>query len=430
MASFYSSDDAVVGAAPVLHLASGAKNASQVEGYIHPDFWPVARLFKSLIPSPEPGGAALCIFHRGRKVVDLWGGTTDATGARWNADTASMSYSTTKGVASTLLHVLVDKGLVDYDEPVAKHWPEFAYGGKEKITVRQVMCHEAGLYDIASMVDHARRMLDWDYMVHALEAAHPIHEPGKAHGYHGLTYGFLVGEIIQRVTGKKFAQVLEEEISRPLQLDGLFVGLPDDQAHRKATLQLGGLQGQQGGANRTRAYLAGINRWLQLLGIPVDLREAERALMPHGIDEVSFNSPEFAAACIPSANGVFTARSLATLYATLAGGGQLGDVRLISEKTLHRASTVQNRTVDRVVPFPMQWRLGYHRPFTMSLGGGLGGGIRHGIGHFGFGGSGAWADFDRNLSVALTLNSGVGTPFGDLRIVRISTAAVRCADRR
>lgn len=426
MASIFSSDEAVTGARPVLHLASGSSSTSLVEGYIHPDFWSVARLFKSLIPSPGPGGAALCIFHRGRKVVDLWGGTTDSTGARWNADTASLSYSTTKGVASTLLHVLVDKGLLDYDEPVAKHWPEFAYGGKQKITVRQVMSHEAGLYDISSMVDHARRMLDWDYMVRALEAAHPIHEPGTAHGYHGLTYGYLVGEIIQRVTGKPFGQVLQEEITGPLDLDGLYIGLPAEQAHRKAVLALSGIQARQGGADRTRSYLAAINRWLQMVGVPVDLREAERALIPHGIDEVDFNSPEFAAACIPSANGVFTARSLATLYAVLAGGGEMNGVRLISEKTLHRASTIQNRTVDRVVPFPMQWRLGYHRPFTM----GLGGGIRHGIGHFGFGGSGAWADFDRNLAVGMTLNSGVGTPFGDLRIVRVSTAAVRCADRR
>jgi CubicO group peptidase (beta-lactamase class C family) len=429
MASFLSSlssDELMTGAAPVLRLASGTRHASLVEGDVHPDFWSVARLFKSLIPSPDPGGAALCIYHRGRKVVDLWGGTVDAAGARWNADTTSISYSTTKGVASTLLHVLVDKGLVDYDEPVAKHWPEFACAGKEKITIRQVMCHEAGLYDVRSMIDHARRMLDWDYMVRALEAARPIHEPGKAHGYHGFTYGFLVGEIIQRVTGKPFPQVLEEEITRPLRLDGLFIGLPQDQAHRKATLQLAGIQSHRGGADSARGYLAAINRWLQMFGIPVDLREAERALIPHGIDEFDFNSPEFAAACIPSANGVFTARSLATLYATLAAGGQLDGVRLMSEKTLYRASTIQNRTVDRVVPFPMQWRLGYHRPFTL----GFGTGVRHGIGHFGFGGSGAWADLDRNLSVALTLNSGVGTPFGDLRIVRVSTAAARCADRR
>ncbi len=425
MASHPPSQDRELGSAPVLRLASGGRESSLVEGYIHPDFWPVARLFKSLVPTAGHGGAALCIYHRGRKVVDMWGGTTDAKGTRWQSDTASISYSTTKGVASTLVHVLVDRGLLDYDEPVSRHWPEFGYAGKQGITLRQVMCHEAGLYDIRSMVDHARRMLDWEYMVRAIEAAHPIHEPGKAHGYHGLTYGWLVGELIQRVTGKPFAQVLEEEISRPLGLDGLFVGLPPEQAHRKATLQLSGVQGR-GGADRTRGYLSAVNSWLRTLGIPVDLREAERALMPHGIDELDFNSPEFAAACIPSAGGVFTARSLAALYATLAAGGERDGVRLLSPETLRRASTIQNRTVDRVVPFPMQWRLGYHRPFTL----GLGTGVRHGIGHFGFGGSGAWADLDRDLAVALTLNSGVGTPFGDLRIIRVSTAAVRCADRR
>jgi CubicO group peptidase (beta-lactamase class C family) len=428
MASLYSDHDAVNGAAPVLRLASGERSATQCEGYIHPDFWSVARMFKSMIP-PTAGGAALCIWHRGRKVVDLWGGSTDESGTPWLQDTASISYSTTKGVASTLLHVLADKGLVDYDEPVAKHWPEFAYNGKEKITIRQVMCHEAGLYDIRGMIDHARRMLDWEHMIGALEAARPVHEPGKHHGYHGLTYGYLVGEIIQRVTNRSFCEVLDTEIRRPLGLEGFYIGLPEADAHCKATLSLGGLQAQKGGMDRTRNYLATASKWLKTFGIPIDLREAERALIPHGIDELDFNSVEFAGACIPSANGVFTARSLATLYATLAGGGQMNGVRLMSEQTLHKASTVQNRTMDRVVPFPMHWRLGYHRPFTMTTLG-FGPVVRRGIGHFGFGGSGAWADLDRNLAVALTLNSGVGTPFGDLRIVRISTAAVRCADRR
>src|SRR5262249_13843580 len=159
------------------------------------------------------------------------------------------------------------------------HWPEFAHSGKGNITIRQVMCHEAGLYDIRGMIDHARRMLDWEYMIRALEAAHPIHEPGKAHGYHGLTYGYLVGEIIQRVTGKPFCQVLEEEIAKPLDLDGLYIGLPEAEAHRRAQLQLAGLQKREGGADRTRNYLATVNSWLQTFGVPIDLREAERALI-------------------------------------------------------------------------------------------------------------------------------------------------------
>jgi len=413
----------LTGPSAVLSFQRGMKTA-QVEGYIHPDFWSVARLFKTMVPAGGPGGAALCIYHRGAKVVDLWGGSLDSNGSPWLSDTASVSYSTTKGIASTLLHILADRGLVDYDEPVATHWPEFAQAGKENITIRQVMCHEAGLYDIRSMIDHARRMLDWDYMIHALEAATPIHRPGAAHGYHGLTYGYLVGEIIQRVSGKSFAQVLEEELAKPLDLDGCYVGLPEALAHRKATLVAMGMNSGNGGTERARRYLGAINRWLRMFGVPVDLREAERALIPNGIDELDFNSIEFAAAPNPSASGIFTARSLARVYAALASGGELDGVRICSEKTVHKASTVQNTTVDRVVPFPMHWRLGYHRPFTLGVP------VRHGIGHFGFGGSGAWADLDRNLSVALVLNSGVGTPFGDLRIVRISTAAARCADRR
>ena len=127
---------------------------------------------------------------------------------------------------------------------------------------------------------------------------------------------------------------------------------------------------------------------------------------------------------IPAANGVFTARSLAKLYAVLAGGGALNGVRLLSEGTLRRATEVQTRAMDGVVPFPMHWRLGYHRANTIGVR------VKNGFGHAGFGGSGGWADPDRNLSVAMVVNSGTGTPFGDLRMVRIGSAAARCAERR
>jgi CubicO group peptidase (beta-lactamase class C family) len=127
---------------------------------------------------------------------------------------------------------------------------------------------------------------------------------------------------------------------------------------------------------------------------------------------------------VPAANGHFTARSLAKLYAMLAAGGEFDGVRILSEETVARAGEVQNRGIGRVVPYPMHWRLGYHRVNTIR------GKAPRGFGHSGFGGSGAWADPDRDLSVALVLNSGTGTPFGDLRIVQISGTALRCADRR
>jgi CubicO group peptidase (beta-lactamase class C family) len=395
-----------------------------LRGTVHPDFKRVARVFERLLPE-EVGGAALCIYHRGEKVVDCWGGTRDLAGNPWQEDTLSLSYSTSKGVTSTLLHMCVDRGLIDYDDPVRKYWPEFAHAGKADITVRQVMCHEAGLYQIRRMVDHARRMLDWDYMVEALGDAIPCHEPGRSHGYHGFTYGWLVGELIQRVTGKPFTELLQSEIARPLGLDGLYIGLPADQMHRRAQLIPSAITSADGNVlNAMRRWTRGINRVLRVIGQPIDLMALAEALVPEGIEELDFDSPEFLSVPIPAANGMFTARSLAKMYAVLANDGELHGVRLLGRDTLWRATEVQNRGIGRVIPVPMHWRLGYHRVAT------LGPGIPNGFGHYGFGGSGAFADPDRELAVALTLNSGVGTPFGDLRIVRIGTTALRCAEER
>ncbi|MGI9592822.1 MAG: serine hydrolase domain-containing protein [Myxococcota bacterium] len=397
-----------------------------LEGYVHPDFSDVARVLRRQLPGSrrrfEPGGAAVCIFHRGELVVDCWGGTRDAEGDPWEEDTIAISFSTTKGVASTLLHILVDRGLVDYEAPVREYWPEFGEGGKEELTVRQVLAHEAGLYAIRPLIDHASEMLDWERMTRALAVAEPRHRPGASHGYHAFTYGWLVGEIIQRVTGRRFSEVLEEEVAKPLELDGLYVGVPREQMHRRAQL----IQRRRRRRSTDSIEQAGeqLARRIRFARLRFDPVEAVAALMPQGVEEIDFGSETFAAASIPAANGHFTARSLAKLYAVLAAGGELGGVRLLSEETVARAGEVQNRGVGRVVPYPMHWRLGYHRVNTIR------GRAPRGFGHSGFGGSGAWADPERELAVALVLNSGTGTPFGDLRIIQISGAALRCADRR
>jgi CubicO group peptidase (beta-lactamase class C family) len=356
-------------------------------------------------------------------VVDLWAGTRDEAGNPWEANTLSLSYSTTKGVASTLLHVLADRGLVDYEARVVEYWPEFAQAGKERITVRQLMSHQAGLYDIRGMIDDARGMLDWDHMTGVLARAAPAHEPGAADAYHGLTYGWLVGALVRRLSGQTFPEALERELAAPLELDGLYCGLPPEQTHRRARLVGQGIHKGGPRLERAKRVAKAINRGFQLARISVDLRNAAAALLPHGMERVDFNSEGLVGASIPAANGMFTARSLAKLYAVLANGGELGGVRILSERTVRKASTIQSRRRDRVVPISMHWRLGYHRaPVGRSL--------PNAFGHAGFGGSGAWADPDRQLAVALVLNSGVGTLFGDLRIVRIGTAALLCAERR
>ena len=227
---------------------------------------------------------------------------------------------------------------------------------------------------------------------------------------------------------KPFPELIESEIARPLGLQGLYCGVPSDQMHRCARLMARTMEGtpEERRARFEKAW-KGAERWgrrLSRVGVRYDPTDSLAALMPRGIEEIDFNSDSFRAASIPAANGMFTARSLARMYACLAQGGELEGARLLSYGTIRRASEEQNRGAGRVVPISMRWRLGYHRVFA------AGARMPGAFGHFGAGGSGAWADPRRQLSVALTLNSGVGTPFGDTRIARISGAAVRCVDRR
>jgi len=396
-----------------------------IRGDIDPSFWPVARALRKQIPRNGGGGAAVCVYLDGECVVDIWAGTKDRDGSPWERDTLSLSYSTTKGVASTALHMLVDRGAIDYDEPVSRYWPEFAQAGKAGISVRQIMCHEAGLYDIRHLIDDASRMLDWEHMVEALAAAEPAHTPGERHGYHGLTYGWLVGELVRRVSGKPLGEFVASEIAAPLGLDGLYIGLPHDQMHRRAELITPMEPGPKTAKRLGRSIAIGraVQRVIDKTRVPLDLAAGAAALLPPGMDGVDFNAPEFASASIPAANGMFTARSLARMYAALAGGGEIDGVRLLSSETLARATEVQSRTFDRVVPVPMHWRLGYHRPMV------FGARSPRGFGHAGFGGSGAWACPDRRLSVAMVLNSGIGTPFGDSRIVRLGSTVLRTVDK-
>lgn len=396
-----------------------------LQGYVHPDFGRVANAVSQLIPRNRPGGAALTVYHKGQCVVDIWGGTRNRDGDPWRADTLALSFSTTKGVASTLLHILVDQGYLNYDDPVCKHWPEFGQKNKQTITIRQLLCHEAGLYHIRDMIDDAEQMMDWNYMTTAIERATPIHQPGETNGYHALTFGWLIGELIQRVTHKTFAEVLEEQITQPLGLDGLYVGIPQADLNRRAEIvsTLHSRNPAMKFEERTqKLLLKAVTAGLKVANI--DFNKTIAALAPRGAMFLDFNSPDFIQATIPSANGMFTARSLAKLYAVLANGGQLEGVRLLSRESMNEITQIQNRTMGDVIPMPMHWRLGFHRVVA------LGRPTSHSFGHFGFGGSGAWADPVRNLAVGFTLNNGVGTPFGDTRMLQMTGAIIRAAESR
>jgi len=387
-------------------------------GTCDPTFGAVADAFEQVLDG-DAGGAAVCVYHRGSKVVDLWGGRRDPAGEPWEDDTLAVSFSTTKGVTATALHMCVDRGLVDYDDPVSKHWPAFAQNGKEAITVRHLLCHEAGLYDVASLLQSSEQLLDWDAMVAALERARPAHEPGTANAYHAVTFGYLVGEVVRRVSGLTITEFVRTQIAEPLGLDGCYVGLPRSELRRVSTLiPPPGEDPMNLGRGEGATPLAAM---AESLGIEISLDVIAGALgAPHTMHVML--DPESLLYPIPAANGCFTARSLARMYAALAAGGELDGVRLLSAETLARATEVQNTRPDKVIVFPLHWRLGYHLVFTSA------GISERGFGHNGFGGSGAWADPDRGLAAALTLNTLGSAIQGDPRFMSIGGAAMGCAD--
>ncbi len=393
-----------------------------VAGRCDTQFGEVAEVFRSQIGKAD-GGAAVAVYHRGRLVADLWGGIRNSDGDPWERDTLAMCFSTTKGVAATCAHILADRGQLDYDERVATYWPEFAQNGKADITVRQVLSHSAGLHRFGSIVDHASRLLDWEHMTDALARAKPAYPPGTSVGYHALTFGWLVGELVRRISGTPIEEFVQTEIARPLGLDGLFIGCPPEQRHRIAPLRQMSMP-----SNKLVGAGVGLAFNMMSLGLraarsPVNPHRMYNSLSARGMEDV-FVDPRLLDAAVPALNGHFDAVSLAAMYAMLAGRGRLGEVRLLSEETVRKAAEVQNNKPDRVIVVRMQWRLGYHRlPIVDSQ-------LPQAYGHFGFGGSGAWADPQHELALAMVCNRGAGTPIGDLRILRLSQAAARAVGAR
>jgi len=390
-----------------------------IQGTAEAPYWPVVQAFEKQLES-SGGGAAVCVYREGEKVVDLWGGVRDEDGSPWEKDTMAMSFSTSKGITSTLIHILADRGLIHYDDPIARYWPEFAAGGKATISVRDLMTHRAGLSRLRPLLDHGEQILDWDHMVNAL--ANASAKPTVRSAYHALTYGWLTGELIQRVTGKSLQDVIREELVKPLGLDGMYIGAPP--AARARAAQLSGPPGTSVPAlmkalfsERSADVLTLLHR---LVGSPIDARHMLDALVPPGNADALWHERILEVA-VPAANGLFTARSLARMYAAIAEGGTLDGVQLLSPGMIPRMSKVQVHTRDRVIPIRMGWRLGYHTAFTSR------GALPTAFGHFGFGGSGGWADPTKRLAVAMVNNRLGGTPFGDMRIASIGSAVVAAA---
>jgi CubicO group peptidase (beta-lactamase class C family) len=334
-------------------------------------------------------GAAVAVYHRGIKVVDLWGGLADrATGRPWREDTLALVFSTTKGVTATAANLLVQRGLLDVDAPVARYWPEFAQAGKAGITVRQLLAHQAGLPWIDGKMTIGEA-LEWDRVVDALARQATAWEPGTRHGYHATTFGWLVGEVVRRVSGVSLGAFVRREIADPLDLD-LWIGLPAHQHHRVAPIEALAIPTAPEVAALVDAFLgpeAPLGRALFAPG---------GAWAEEGF--AAFNRPDVLAAEVPAANGVTDARSLAKMYAACIG--EVGGVRLLTDESVERALGPHTEGFDTVMlDLDVQYGLGFHRPGpALKLGG------PRSFGHYGAGGSVGFADPDAELSFAYVMN--------------------------
>ena len=379
---------------------------------IDPRFVPLVHRFLRSFSRPAHGGGALAIYQHGRPLVDVWAGWA-APDRRWTADTVVLSFSTGKGVAATVLHRIAERGLIDYDAPVADYWPQFAANGKAAITVREVLTHRAGLHRVRGLAPTPAALLDYDAMVAALAAAVPDPRRLGASGYHAVTFGWLVAEIVRRATGDDFTDVLRREIAEPLGTAEFWYRVPQSERHRIAhtfpRLRIPGMRWDTAAARFERNPA---------------LRGVAEAGMPDGFDTL-VDDPRVHDAVMPGFNGVFTARALARMYGALADGGRLpGDTSgatLLRPETIAAINHVQRAPHrDYVLGVPSPFTLGYHRPPVVSRRP-----PRMAFGHYGVGGSGAFADPELGMSIAFVTNrlGNAANTIGTGRLARIAGIA-------
>jgi CubicO group peptidase (beta-lactamase class C family) len=376
---------------------------ADIGGWVEASFEPVVDVFAANFDERGEIGAAVCVYVDGQPVVDLWGGLADATTGRpWMSDTVVLVYSSTKGVTAVCANRLIEQGRLDPDATVASYWPEFGANGKESITVRQVLSHQAGLPLVEGEYTLAQT-LAWDPMVESLARQAPLWEPGTKHGYHMRTYGWLVGELVRRIDGRTIGTYFRDDIAEPLGCD-FWIGLPEEVEPRVARLvpperDLGELLRKLGG----------------------ELLLADVFSNPGGhfnYDDM-WNTRELRAAELPSSNGVGDARGLARLYASCVG--DVDGVRTLQAATVAAATVEEACGKDEVLMIESCFGLGF------MLGASFGAANRaSALGHAGAGGSLAFADPDARLGFGYVMNDLRFDPAGDPRSEEL-VRAVYCA---
>lgn len=380
--------------------AAGADAPERVEGHCDPRFDRVREIFQERLAKGKEVGAAIAFTLDGEPVVDLWGGRLAKEGdAPWQRDTIVNTYSTTKGMTALCAHRLVERGLLDLDAPVAEYWPEFAQKGKAKIPVRWLLSHQAGLPAVRETLP-PETLYDWDAMCEALAATEPWWEPGTAHGYHPVTFGFLVGEVIRRVDGRSVGTLFREEVALPLGAD-YHIGLSPEH-HARVSDIIGNLAPPptEGADGRPKLRIKGpLADFMRDMSNPETMVGA--AFNNPRIGSGAVNTAAWRQAELPAANGHGTARAIARIYGALARGDELDGVRLLAPESIERARQEQVSGRDRTLGgMPTRFGLGYmlrsdYMPFTPNEGA---------FGHPGAGGSIGIADPETGVGFGYVMN--------------------------
>ena len=362
---------------------------AEVHGFTHDRFVGVRPVFEANLDSGADVGAAFAATLDGEMVVDLWGGYADAAKYRpWEDDTIVNVYSTTKTMTALVALLLADRGELDFDAPVARYWPEFAANGKADVKVSHLMSHAAGLSGWKEPIT-TEVLYDWERATALLAAQAPFWEPGTACGYHAITQGYLVGEVVRRITGKSLGTVFREDIAEPLGAD-FWIGLPASEDHRVAEL----IPPPTG---------AGISDGVQT--------ELQRNMSHNpGIDVSATKTRAWRGAEIPAAGGTGNARSVALVHTILANGGVAKGKRFMPEAGCRKALELQIEGTDLILGMPARYGMGF----------GLAGGMvplpsPNSMYWGGYGGSIVIIDMDAHTTFSYVMNKMAGTTSGDAR---------------
>jgi CubicO group peptidase (beta-lactamase class C family) len=359
----------------------------------------VQALLDDLVDSGVERGLQVAAYVGEDLVVDAWAGVADpATGRLVDGDTLFTAFSATKGLTATAIHLLAERGRLSYDTTVATYWPEFGSHGKQRITLRHVLTHTAGIPQMPTGVGPAE-LGDWDRICRSIAELAPLWEPGAHTGYHALTFGWILGEVARRVDGRPFDRFIQEEVCTPLGIADFFLGITDDVEPRVAMLEGPAFAAQPPDAEPVPTEVAGT--------IPAPGGLTPQVLAPlaapaafHPVEEV-FNRPAVRRAVIPAGGGITNARALARHYAALACG-EVAGVRLLSRERIQLASTLQTEGVDVALGVPIRKGLGYwldfDRPQRPT------GTLTATFGHPGHGGTFGFADPGCRFAFALTKN--------------------------